>query len=247
MSAIQTEISGDADQVARGVADRLAEIAGESINRHGRCTIALAGGSTPKRLYQILATNEYRSKVDWSNVHLFLGDERYVPLDHPDSNYRMAKEALIDHVSISPNQVRSVPTELDPAECAREYESVMRNTFHAGADEIPEFDLILLGIGRDGHTASLFPGTSALQVHDRLVIENWVPQQDSIRITFTIPTLQAARTTVLMATGDDKADAVARALEGELSINETPSQVLRDSNGSVTFALDRAAAAKLAS
>lgn len=247
MIPIQVEVYDDADALAAAVANRVIEIVQESVDRHGYCLAALAGGSTPKRLYQLLATDEYRTRIDWSKLHFFLGDERYVPLDHPDSNYRMARESLLDHVSIPADQWRPVPTDLEPEAAARAYEALIRKTCNTPDDEIPAFDLILLGIGGDGHTASLFPDTEALEVHDRLVVENWVPQQDSMRISFTIPLLTAARQTILMATGDDKADAVYRAIEGSPNLSETPSQVLRESEGDVIFALDQAAAAKLAS
>ncbi len=245
MTAIQTEVFDDADQLATDVANRFVEICQKSISRDGRCVIALAGGSTPKRLYQLLASDRFCDQVDWSRLHLFLSDERCVPLDHPDSNYRMAREALLDHVAAPDEQVYAVPTHLDASEAARSYEFSIRSLLAPANDEIPAFDLVLLGIGGDGHTASLFPGTKALEVAHRLVVENWVPQQESMRITFTIPLLQAARQTILMATGDDKAEAVHRAVVGPLNVQETPSQILRDSRGTVTFALDRSAGARL--
>lgn len=245
MTAIQTEVFEDADQLARSVAERVVALAGDTVSRKGSCVIALAGGSTPKRLYQLLATDEFRDQIDWSSLHIFVSDERHVPLDHPESNFGMAQETLLTHVSVPDDQVHSVGVDFTPADAAAAYEHAIRTALNASGDDVPQFDLILLGIGGDGHTASLFPGTAALEVRDRLVAENWVPQQDSMRISFTIPLLQAARETILMATGEDKADAVARTIEGEPDLNETPSQLLRDAQGPVIFALDRAAASKL--
>jgi 6-phosphogluconolactonase len=246
MTAIETEIYDDADQLAAGVAGQLVRIVAESIERHGRCLIALAGGSTPKRLYQLLASDEYRSEIDWSRVHVFLSDERYVPLDHDDSNFKMARESLLEHVPLPTDQIHPVPTHLDASEAARAYESSILDTFGSENGLVPAFDLVLLGIGGDGHTASLFPGTQALDVDDRLVVENWVPQQDAMRITFTIPMLHAARNTILMAAGEDKCGAVQRTIEGERNLQETPCQLLRDAGGTVIFALDRSAARELA-
>lgn len=245
MSAIKNDVFDDADQLAGAIAGRIVTIVASAIDARGTCSIALAGGSTPKRLYELLATDEFRDRIDWSRVHLFLGDERYVPLDHPDSNFQMAKGALINHVSIPDSNVHPVPTEQEPAEAARQYEDEIRTTLPAGADQIPVIDLILLGIGDDGHTASLFPGTDALHVEDRLVVANDVPQQGTTRITFTIPLIQAARETIVLATGAGKAEAVAKAIEGAPDIEETPSQILRDAHGTVTFALDRDAAGNL--
>jgi 6-phosphogluconolactonase len=245
MSSIKTAIFEDADSVASDVARRFIDIASASVNRHGRFIVALAGGSTPKHLYQLLATDELRNQVDWNSVHAFLGDERYVPLDHDDSNFRMAQESLARSVPIPEQQVYPVQTDREPADAACAYEEKVREVFDAPAGEIPAFDLILLGIGGDGHTASLFPNTDALSVTDRLVVENLVPQQDAMRITFTAPLLQAARETIVMATGQDKADAVARAVQGDPDLSTTPSQLLRESHGSVMFALDRAAASAL--
>lgn len=247
MSSIQIEVFSDGAHLAAAMASTVAEIINKAVEQHNRCTIALAGGSTPKRLYTVLASDPYRNEIPWDRLFLFLGDERYVPRDHPDSNFRMAREALLDHVSVPGLQVFPMPTHYDPAEAAARYETSLRETFAVSEDSIPEFDLVLLGIGGDGHTASLFPGTRALDIYDRLVVENHVPQQKAMRITFTIPLLQSAASTILLATGEDKADAVFRAVHGEPDLEETPSQLLRESSGTVIFALDEAAAARLSS
>jgi 6-phosphogluconolactonase len=245
MSQIQTEIYPDGTHLAAAVASNVVKLITDAVADHGYCTIALAGGSTPKRLYTVLASDPFRDQIPWDRLYLFLGDERYVPNDHPDSNFRMAREALLDHVQIPESQIFPVQTELDPDKAAAAYEQRLREVFELQEDSIPSFDLILLGIGGDGHTASLFPDTAALEVHDRLVVENHVPQQDAMRITFTIPLLQSAAAVILLATGDDKADAIARAVHGEPDVNQTPSQILREASGTVTFALDESAAAGL--
>jgi 6-phosphogluconolactonase len=246
MTAIQTEIFRDSDELARDVAEQFVQISENAIDQRGHAIIALAGGSTPKRLYELLATDEYQNRIRWNQIHFFLGDERYVPLEHEDSNFRMIKESLLDHVPTPEENVHPVPTNLDAAEAALAYEQEIRRIMGVEhQDTLPALDLVLLGIGDDGHTASLFPGTVALQEHERLVTENWVPQQDSMRISFTIPLLQAARKTILMATGSNKCEAIQRTIEGERNIEETPCQILHDADGAVTFALDNAAAARL--
>lgn len=245
MSTTTRDILPDSETLADAAAEQFAELANEAVSRHDRFTVALAGGSTPRTLYQRLAGAAYRDLVPWDRTHVFLGDERYVPADDPDSNFRMARETLLDHVPVPREQIHPVPTHLEAAEAARQYETTIREVLDAPAPNVPSFDLILLGIGADGHTASLFPETKALEVADRLVVENWVPQQNAMRITFTIPLLHQARTIILLASGQDKADAVARAIEAPRNLTETPSQCLRDAQGDVIMVLEHTAAANL--
>ena len=237
----------DAEALADAAARRLVEFLHQAVAERGWCTIALSGGSTPRALYQRLARPPARDEIDWSRVHLFWGDERVVPPDHLESNYRMAREAMLDHLPIPPNNVHRILTELGPDEAAEQYEAELRHVFGVHAGETPEFDLILLGIGADGHTASLFPHTAALAVRDRLVVANAVPQLGTTRITLTAPVIQAARSVLVLATGPDKAEAVARAIESPENIDETPAQLLRHARGRVIWMLDRAAASRLAS
>ncbi|HEX5974424.1 MAG TPA: 6-phosphogluconolactonase, partial [Rubrobacteraceae bacterium] len=155
------------EELAQAAAREFAARAAEAIGERGRFAVVLAGGSTPRATYEILA-RDYADKIDWKDVHVFFGDERSVPPDHTDSNYKMARESLLDHVPIG--SVHRMQGELPPDEAAEAYERELRDFF--GPDDIPRFDLILLGTGPDGHTASLFPETSALEVHDRLVVAN---------------------------------------------------------------------------
>lgn len=245
MSTPTPDIYPDSAALADAAAEQFIELANEAVRRHGRFIVALAGGSTPRALYQRLAGETYRDRVPWDRTHVFLGDERYVSADDPDSNFRMAREMLLDRVPIPRERIHPVPTHLDAAEAARQYEATIREVFDAPAPDVPSFDLILLGIGADGHTASLFPETEAIEVADRLVVENWVPQQNAMRITFTIPLLHQARTIILLAAGQDKADAVARAIEAPRNLTETPSQCLRDAQGEVIMVLEHSAAANL--
>lgn len=237
----------DAEVLADAAARRLAEFLRQAVAERGWCTIALSGGSTPRALYQRLARPPVRDEIDWSRIHLFWGDERVVPPDHPESNYRMTREAMLDHLPIPPDNVHRISTERGPDEAAEQYEAELRHVFGVHPGETPEFDLILLGIGADGHTASLFPHTAALAVSDRLVVANPVPQLGTTRVTLTAPVLQAARWVLVLAVGPDKAEAVARAIESPENIDETPAQLLRHARGRVTWMLDRAAASRLAS
>jgi 6-phosphogluconolactonase len=199
----------------------------------------LAGGSTPKATYGILA-RDYAERIDWSRVHVFFGDERNVPPDHEDANYRMAREALLDHVPIG--GVHRMRGELPPDEAAAAYEVELREFF--GAEKLPRFDLILLGIGGDGHTASLFPETPALEVHDRWVVANPVPKLDTTRITLTVPVINAARSVVFLAAGKDKAEALKEILEGDADPREYPAKLVQPLGGP-EWMLDRAAAGSL--
>jgi 6-phosphogluconolactonase len=245
MSGPRIDEYEDVATLSRAAASRFVEWSTEAVREHGRFIVALAGGSTPRLLYRLLAGDEFRDRIPWDATEVFLSDERYVPLDHDDSNFKMSREELLDHVHVPSSQMHPVSTHLPAPEAALAYENRIREVFQVEPPEIPSFDLILLGIGADGHTASLFPETDALDVNDRLVIENWVPQQDAMRITFTIPLLHAARRVALLAAGQDKADAIARAIEAPRNLTATPSQCLRDAKGDVVLILERGAASNL--
>ncbi len=170
-------------------------------------TIALSGGSTPRRMHEILAD---LPGIDWGHVHVFWGDERTVPPDSPQSNYGMARETLLTRVEIPERNVHRMRGELDPQAAAADYAAEMQRVFNMIPPDVPSLDVNVLGIGPDGHTASLFPGTEALAVRDRWVVANRVSQQDTWRITLTYPVLNAARVTLFLAVGDDKGEALYR-------------------------------------
>jgi 6-phosphogluconolactonase len=239
------DVRADTNQVASAATDMFFHAAREAIRERGQFRVAMSGGSTPRRMYRIMAQSDERDEIDWSHVDVFWGDERFVPLDHDDSNFRMCYEELLRALPISRDRYHPVPTDLRPDDAAAAYERTLREVFDIGDEAVSEFDLILLGIGDDGHTASLFPGTVALNERERLVVANFVPQQNAMRITMTIPVLINARHVLVLVTGSNKADAVWRAIEGEENLNETPSQILREANGEVIWLLDRLAAAKL--
>lgn len=204
-------------------------------------TLALSGGSTPRRMHEILAE---RSDIDWSNVHVFWGDERTVPPDHEASNYRMAKESLLDRVPIPEDHVHRMAGEKDPEVAAREYEQTIGDVFGVSPPEMPRFDVILLGMGADGHTASLFPGTQALDERKRYVVANHVPQQNTDRLTLTFPVLNAARLVIFMVAGADKAAAVKECTDGDQTTR--PAARVQPVDGQCRWLLDAEAAARIA-
>lgn len=225
---------GLAEAAARAFVERSAE----AVSERGRFAVALAGGSTPKATYEVLA-RDHAEAVDWPNVHAFFGDERTVPPDHEESNYRMAREALLDHVPIG--SVHRMRGELPPEEAAASYERELKEFF---GEAPPDLDLFMLGIGEDGHTASLFPETSALEVADRLVVANPVPKLETTRLTLTAPVLNAAREVLFLVAGGGKAGALAEILEGDADPRVYPARLVRLPGGP-TWMVDRAAAVDL--
>ncbi len=213
---------------------------------HGRFTVALSGGSTPRRLHSLLASPSYRDRIDWTRIEFFWGDERFVPQDDPESNFRMARETLLDHVPVQPSQIHAVPTQLgDPAAAAATYGEEIRRVFQLGPNDLPRFDLILLGMGPDGHTASLFPHTAALHERERLVVANAVPQLQTVRITLTAAVINNAAAVVFLVAGADKAQALHAVLEGPRDPETYPAQLIAPANGELRWLVDRAAAANL--
>jgi 6-phosphogluconolactonase len=230
--------------LARAAAEHIVGLASEALLARGRFAVALSGGSTPRATYALLATDEVASRVDWGSVHVFWGDERCVPPDHPESDYRMAREALLDRVPIPPENVHRMRAELDPAQAADDYERTLR-TFFAG-QEAGRFDLVLLGMGEDGHTASLFPGTHALDERERWVVANHVNTLDAWRITLTPPILNAAAHVTFLVTGQKKSETLRRVLNGPRQPEVLPAQLIQPTSGRLTWLVDEAAASLLA-
>jgi 6-phosphogluconolactonase len=222
-------------------AKEFAAQASEAVGARRRFTVALSGGSTPKRLYSLLAT---LPSIPWDKVCFFWGDERHVPPDHADSNYRMANEALLSKVNVRPENVfRIRAEEKDADKAALQYEQTLQQFFHLPPGEFPRFDLILLGLGPDGHCASLFPDTAALNEYKRLVVANWVATFNTQRITFTFPVLNQAAGVIFLASGPDKAPILHQVLEN--SGANLPSQHVRPTNGQLLWLVDSAAASDL--
>lgn len=231
------QLHDDPQQLAEAAARDFVHRADAAVEERGSFTVALAGGSTPEATYKLLA-RDHADSVDWGRVHFFFGDERPVPQDHEDSNYRMAREALLSH--ISPGSVHRMRGELPPEEAAASYEEELREFLGVA----PVFDLILLGIGPDGHTASLFPETLALDVTDRWAVDNPVPKLSTTRITLTVPVLNAARAVSFLVAGEDKAEALKEILEGDANPYRYPAGLVQPEGGPA-WMVDRAAAARL--
>jgi 6-phosphogluconolactonase len=234
----------DAETLSSEAARYVVRIANESIVTHGRFTLALAGGSTPKKLYGLLASEPYRDQINWALVEIFWSDERCVPPDSEDSNYHLAEEVLLSKVPIPPSQIHRMPADTtDRDAAALAYTDEMQQVF--GTDGIPKFDLLQLGMGPEGHTASLFPHQASLKELRRLVMPVDVPKPPPPRLTFTPPLLNAAIHVLFLVTGQDKADAVQAILEGENKPDDYPAQIIQPPEGEVTWMLDMAAASKL--
>lgn len=239
-------ICDDRDALNVEAANRFVAIANDAIAERGRFMVALSGGSTPKMLFELLATDEWRGKVDWAKTHLFWGDERYVPKDHADSNYRMTREALISKIDIPEGNVHRVQTEGGtPDEVAHVYADTLRKVFGIGEGEVPRFDLIHLGLGDDGHTASMFPGTQAMHETEKLVVAVWVEKFQSNRITTTPVVLNNAAEVQFLVAGGSKKDVVPQVIRGAYEPDRLPSQTVRPSNGTLRWLLDKDAAAGL--
>jgi 6-phosphogluconolactonase len=217
----------------------------EAVGARGRFTIALSGGSTPKSLFNLLANNA-RNTLPWDRMFFFWGDERHVPPTDAESNFRMADETMLSKIPVAPGNIFRIEAENpDPAAAAEAYEKTLRKSFELKAGEFPRFDLILLGLGPDGHTASLFPGTAALQEKSRLVVANWVEKFKTHRITFTLPVLNAARCIAFLVSGTDKADALHEVLDGDAPGEQYPAKLVKPSDGKLIWLVDRAAASGL--
>jgi len=239
----QVHIFGSPQELFRAAAEKFCSLGSSAIQEHGKFTVALSGGSTPRGLHQELATH-FSSQLQWDKVFFFWGDERHVAPDSSDSNYRMAKETLLSKLPIPAENVFRIPTELpDARQAAAKYEQTLRQFFRLESDSFPRFDFILLGMGPDGHTASLFPGTAALQEKDHLVVANWVEKLNTFRVTFTYPVLNNAACVMFLVSGDEKAEMVRRALKDPAA--NFPCQAVRPVDGELLWYLDKGAALRL--
>jgi 6-phosphogluconolactonase len=239
----QVEIFGSPQELFAAAAKKFCSAGSSAIQDHGRFTVALSGGSTPRGLHQELVTH-FSSQLPWDKVFFFWGDERHVPPDSSDSNYRMAKETLLSKLPIPPENIFRIPAELpDARQAAAKYEQTVQKFFRSDPDSFPRFDFILLGMGPDGHTASLFPGTAALQEKDHLVVANWVEKMNTFRITFTYPLLNNAVCVMFLVSGDEKAEMVRRALKDPGA--SLPCQRVRPVDGELLWYLDKGAALRL--
>ncbi len=236
-----------AQQVADAAARLFSDAAVHAVRTRGIARIAISGGNTPRAVFGLLSdpAQPYFSEIDWSKLQLFWVDERCVPPTDPDSNFLMTQQTLLSKVPLPPENIFRMEGELDPEVAASRYESTLRNSMKLEGAESPAFDLVLLGMGDDGHTASLFPHTGAINEIGRLVVANHVPQKDTWRITLTWPVINQAREVAFLVEGDAKSAVLAQVLTGPYAPDSLPSQLIRPSNGKLRFLLDEAAADKL--
>lgn len=239
VSLEEVHVFADVDALSLRAAERTTAIINDAVSSRGRCVVALSGGRTPRTLYGLLASR-FRDQIPWTHVDVFWVDERYVPAGDPDSNYQMARETLLDHVPCPAGNVHPMPTSFPSAEdAALEYERVLRGYF---ATDVPCFDLIVLGLGADGHTASLFPGSPVLAERARWVVAVSVPARPSTRLTLTMPVLTHAANIHVLVAGADKAHALHQVFDGTADPAVSPAAGLRSAEGTLIWWLDRDAA-----
>jgi 6-phosphogluconolactonase len=244
----EIQVLAGADEIARVAADEFVRRALEAVRMKGLFTVVLSGGSTPKSLYSLLASpvDSFRELVPWDKTHFFWGDERHISPDHADSNYHMVYEAMLSKVPVPPENVHRIKAEnADANKAAEDYEGVLREFFRSETVRPPRFDLVLLGMGPDGHTASLFPETDAVFEHDHCVVANWVPKFNTHRITLTPVVLNNASSIIFLVTGEEKAEALRAVLQGEYEPEHFPAQLMRPTNGRLLWLVDQASARML--
>lgn len=231
---VDVKILPDSAALAQAAAQEFHKLADAAVQERGRFCVALSGGNTPRVIYSLLASEH--KELPWDRIHIFFGDERHVPPDHPDSNFRMATESLLSKVPIPEKNVHRIRAELNAEVAATEYDQELVNFFHLGNQEMPRFDLIFLGIGEDGHTASLFPGSNALTETSRRVVANWVEKFKTFRITFTFPVLNHAGEVTFLVSGADKAQILNEILRP--GARKYPSQSVQPENGRLLWLVD---------
>lgn len=232
----------DLEALSHAAAELFAAEARQAVQARGRFTVALAGGSTPRRAYQLLAREPFRELVPWQNTHIFWGDERCVPADDPRNNALMARQTLLDHDPVPQEQVHPMVCDRSPLEAAVEYEALLRGFFAAGR---PRFDLVLLGLGENGHTASLFPGTSVLEEQQRWVAEVYLAEEDLYRLTLTAAAINQAALVVFLVSGHDKAHILRKVLKEAQHPRNIPARLINPVDGGLLWLVDRDAASLL--
>lgn len=235
----------NAELVAEEAARRWAQIAQEAVSERGAFRIMLSGGNTPRLLYQLMAQDPWRDQAPWEQTYVFWGDERRVPPSHPESDYRMAREALLDHVPIPDDHIFRLKGEGLESSIIRDYETKLRRHFQLKQGEWPRFDLALLGLGADGHIASIFPGTRAVSDLSSTVLVYAVPQLGVERVTVTLPVINHARHIIFLVVGAEKSGVLSESLDGPSMPSTYPAQAVQPVDGTVTWLVDKAAASQI--
>ena len=235
------KIFNSPEEFQKGCTNYIVNIILECINSYGRCTIALSGGSTPKSIYKLLGSVEYLSRIPWENIYLFWGDERCVPPFDPDNNFKMVDETLTSKVPIPSQNIFRIHSEETPLEAANDYENTLRSFF--SNNTFPSFDIMLLGLGEEGHTASLFPGSTAMDENQRWVVSTYVEKLKAYRITLTFPVINSAKHIIFLVAGSNKAEILKNIFADDQ--NNIPAKKVRPNNGKLTWLLDKDAASLL--
>ena len=235
-------ITKDIDELSNRVADWITAYIEKTLRKQERFTLVLSGGNTPKRLYQLLATPEYSNRVDWTKIHFFWGDERYVPFSDDRNNAKMAFDTLLNHVPVNKENIHLIRTDIGPEDAASEYEKVLQNYF---PDKSHSFDLVLLGMGNNAHTLSLFPGYSVVMEKEKWVSTFFLREEQINRVTLTAPVINAAACIIFLVSGADKAAALHQVLSQEYDPGLYPSQVIQPFTGELFWWVDEAAAVDL--
>ena len=237
----------DAAALSYKAAEILVGCISETLSRKVQLSVALSGGSTPKALFSLLVEDDsFTNNIPWDKIHFFWGDERHVPPQDEQSNFRMADEIMLAKAHVRAENIHRMRTEQsDSGKVAQDYEKELLKFFQLATDQLPVFDFNLLGLGPDGHTASLFPGTRALYEHDRLVVANWVEKFQTHRITMTVPVLNNADTIVFLVSGKDKAEVLQKVLDGDHQPDLLPAQLIQPTHGKLIWLVDQAAASRL--
>lgn len=245
--AVEYRVYDGPNALAHAAAEHFLDLAQKSVAARGKARAAVSGGSTPRRTFELLANprEKFLEAMPWTKLELYFVDERAVPPTDKDSNYRMTREAMLDRVPIKSEQVVRIEGELPPEEAAARYESTIRNQFRLEGAEVPRFDMLALGMGDDGHTASIFPHTDAIHELGRIAYANHVPQKDTWRVTLTWPVIIEASDVFFLIGGEDKADPLHRVLQGPYDPETLPSQLIQPKSGKLLFLLDKGAAALL--
>jgi 6-phosphogluconolactonase len=239
---MQPHISETREQLALSAATSIAMMTGNAIKTRGYCSLVLSGGETPRRVYQLLGTVPFVNKINWERLHIFFGDERTVPPDDPQSNYGMVRRELLYRLPIPDNNIHRIQGELSAVDAAKKYDEDIEKHFKTRS---PRFDIVLLGIGIDGHTASLFPDSDALKEKQKIAIGVYIPQLESWRVTLSLPVINRAAAVLFLISGSGKASIVERILSSRLPSSRMPATLVQLRDGSVEWFLDRAAASLL--
>ncbi|MEP7277950.1 MAG: 6-phosphogluconolactonase [Bacteroidota bacterium] len=239
---MELHIYKDNDELSVEVAKWLVDYISATLKEQDKFTLVLSGGGTPHKLNTLLAASPYKEKIDWHKLHIFWGDERFVPFEDDRNNAKMAFDTLLDHVPVPTAQIHIMRTDIQPAEAAAAYEKILISYFPATVPVTTSFDLVLLGMGDDGHTLSLFPGTHIMHLEDRLTTSLFLKQQDMYRITLTAPIINKAARVAFLVSGPSKAAALKEVIEGDYNPDLYPSQVIKPVNGELYWFVDEAAA-----